>query len=116
MKSKTIITTVLLAFVGVSVVYLVIKESGDKSRAAVTTQTDHQNTTTVTQTPAGSEQQADTTESQAADTKPQNSVPSEEKIILLTILSQIKMVIFTERHGPMACLERPYILMELMTM
>lgn len=42
MKAKTIITVVLLAFVGASVVYLVIKESGGKSTAPVSPQTAEQ--------------------------------------------------------------------------
>ena len=62
MKTKTIITAVLLAFVGVSVVYLVIKESGGKSSTPVAPQTNQQSIskTTAPQAPTVSEQKTDT--------------------------------------------------------
>ena len=101
MKAKTLITIVLLAFVGVSVVYLVIKESGGKSTTPVTPQTSDRrtSTTTVLQVPPESEQKTDIQLSQTADTEKgsQNSVISEKKVTQRRVVSYYF-------HGNMRCM------------
>ena len=98
MKSKTIITVVLLAFVGVSVVYLVINELGGKSSTPVTPQTNqHSATTTVPQTPPVSEQETDTSPSQKVAGEPRSLVTSKEKV------TQRKVVAYYF-HGNMRCM------------
>jgi hypothetical protein len=101
MKAKTLITIVLLAFVGVSVVYLVIKESGGKSTTPVTPQTSDRSTAAITvlQVPTESEQKTDIQPSQTADREKgsQNSVISEKKVIQRKVVSYYF-------HGNMRCM------------
>ena len=101
MKAKTIVTVVLLAFVAVSVVYLVIKESGGKSGTPIAPQADQQSTSTTTapQAPNLSEQKRNIPLLQTAETKEpsQNAVSSEKKVI------QHKVVAYYF-HGNMRCM------------